>query len=216
MTLSVAHSVKGCISRITSRPAILSTSPLGANTRLDRRMARRDFGMQRGIVEDLLAQVGRRRKHHPVFAVGADGDAACERAVDAAVALISEAAVRAKAIPLRQAAAGCGTKHKKSHLNDPIPAIAHFRGARRIYPSYPGLAGTCAERGKRLEQSYILDDLAFARVRPPRENRQKFVTAAPFARVRSNTSTPSAARASDRAKFGRENQAIRFRPTYSW
>ncbi len=96
---------------------------IGREHALDRRMARRDFGMQRRIVEDLLAQVRRRRKHHPVFAVGAHRDAALRARGQAAVPLISETAIRAQAIPLRQAAAGRGTKNQKLHAIDLAAAL---------------------------------------------------------------------------------------------
>ena len=156
----------------------MSTSPLGANTALDRRMARRDFGMKLRIGDDLLAQVGRRGKHDPVFAVGAHGDAALRPLRgQAAVALIGETAILAQAVPLREAAAGRGSKHQKLHVIDPIPAVAPARSRDEANSSScRRRASIFAARGK-LERSYALIAFVFALVRPPRENRHNFATA---------------------------------------
>jgi hypothetical protein len=78
---------------------------------------------------------------------------------------------------LRDAAAGSGSKHKKLHLNDPIPAVAPARSPDEANSSSCRCrASIFAARGQ-LERFYTLIVFVFALVRPPRENRQIFVTA---------------------------------------
>jgi hypothetical protein len=87
-------------------------------------MARRDLGMQVRIGDDLLAKVGSRRQDSPAIAIGADCDAALRPRRQSAIALISETAILAQAVPLRQTAAGCRTQYQKLHVTDLIPQAA--------------------------------------------------------------------------------------------
>lgn len=92
---------------------------VGDNYRLDRTVAQTASGMQEGVCEDLLAQVGRSVDERKVFAIDRHGDARLGPTGDACVARPSQRADWARAIPLRNAAAGRRTKHNYTQFRGP-------------------------------------------------------------------------------------------------
>ena len=72
-------------------------------------------GMQRGVVVDLLADVGGRVQQHPSPAIGADGDGGLSCRPHGRIARADTTGGRVVGIPLRKAAAGGGAENQDFH-----------------------------------------------------------------------------------------------------